>query len=143
MNIAIPIVSQNPIDKEARCETNVCIFFFFSDCFNKHNLLLLWSSSPPHDDFSPSSLQKITDDIYISLFDEVVVDILRDDRQRETNIHHRIEKKWLGSFVIPFSTLHERERVSCLIEQHSIIHYISLVASHSFSMRIQKNVGAW
>jgi coiled-coil and C2 domain-containing protein 2A len=41
----------------------------------------------------------------------VVVDILRDDRQRETNVHHRIEKKWLGGLTIPFSTLHERERV--------------------------------
>ena len=30
---------------------------------------------------------------------------------RETNVHHRIEKKWLGSLTIPFSTLHERERV--------------------------------
>ncbi len=67
--------------------------------------------SPPDDDFSPSSLQKITDDLSIGLFDEVVVDILRDDRQRETNVHHRIEKKWLGSLTIPFSTLHERERV--------------------------------
>ena len=67
--------------------------------------------SPPDDDFSPSNLQKITDDLSISLFDEVVVDILQDDRQRETNVHHRIEKKWLGSLTIPFSTLHERERV--------------------------------
>lgn len=67
--------------------------------------------SPPDDDFSPSNLQKITDDLSISLFDEVVMDILRDDRQRETNVHHRIEKKWLGSLTIPFSTLHERERV--------------------------------
>lgn len=67
--------------------------------------------SPPDDDFSPSNLQKITDDLSISLFDEIVVDILRDDRQRETNVHHRIEKKWLGSLTIPFSTLHERERV--------------------------------
>ena len=74
--------------------------------------LTVRSLSPPHDDFSPSSLQKITDDLYISLFDEVVVDILQDDRQRETNVHHRIEKKWLGSLTIPFSTLHQRERVS-------------------------------
>ena len=40
------------------------------------------------------------------------MDILRDDRQRETNVHHRIEKKWLGGLAIPFSTLHQRERVS-------------------------------
>ncbi|XP_064382985.1 coiled-coil and C2 domain-containing protein 2A-like [Halichondria panicea] len=66
---------------------------------------------PPDNDFSPGALQKITDSLYISLFDEVVTDILSDERQRSTNIHHRIEKKWLGSFTIPFSTLHQRERV--------------------------------
>lgn len=91
--------------------TNVNNIFVHDNCHS----FSLCSISPPHDDFSPSSLQKITDDIYISLFDEVVVDMLRDNRQRETNIHHRIEKKWLGSFTIPFSTLHERQRVSCLI----------------------------
>ena len=35
------------------------------------------SSSPPHDDFSPTNLQRVTDVLYISLFDEVVIDILQ------------------------------------------------------------------
>ena len=69
------------------------------------------SHRPPDKDFSPAALQKITDVLHVSLFDEVVTDILQDDRQRRTNIHHRIEKKWLGSFTLPFSTLHQRERV--------------------------------
>jgi len=57
------------------------------------------------------NLQRVTDVLHISLFDEVIIDILQDDRQRATNVHHRIEKRWLGKFTLPFSTLHNRVRV--------------------------------
>lgn len=39
------------------------------------------------------------------------MDILEDDRQRATTLHHRIEKKWLGKLTIPFSTLILRHTV--------------------------------
>jgi hypothetical protein len=45
------------------------------------------------------------------LFDEIVVDLLEDDRMRETNIHQRLERNWLGSLQIPFSTLYFNTRV--------------------------------
>lgn len=65
----------------------------------------------PNDDYSPSSLQAIEDIIFINLFDEVTVDVLEDNRERETNIHQRIEKKWLGSIKIPFSTVYFNNKI--------------------------------
>lgn len=60
----------------------------------------------PNDDFSPNALQTINDYIYLNLFDEVVVDVLEDERQRDTAVHQRLEKKWLGNIRIPFSTIY-------------------------------------
>jgi len=51
------------------------------------------------------------DSLYLHLFDETVVDLLEDDRMRETNIHQRLERNWLGSLQIPFSTLYFNSKV--------------------------------
>lgn len=61
---------------------------------------------PPNNDFSAANLQAIKDCIYLNLFDEVVTDVLEDDRQRGKVIHHRIEKRWLGGLQLPFMTLY-------------------------------------
>ncbi|CAL1540858.1 unnamed protein product [Lymnaea stagnalis] len=65
----------------------------------------------PNDDYSPSALQSIEDIIYLNVFDEVTVDVLEDNRERESNIHQRIEKKWLGSIKIPFSTVYFNNKI--------------------------------
>jgi hypothetical protein len=49
--------------------------------------------------------------LYLHLFDEIIVDLLEDDRMRETNIHQRLERNWLGSLQIPFSTLYFNSKV--------------------------------
>lgn len=46
------------------------------------------------------------------MYDEIVVDILEDDRIRETNIHQRLERHWLGNCVIPISALFNSSQVS-------------------------------
>lgn len=46
------------------------------------------------------------------MYDEIVIDILEDDRIRETNIHQRLERHWLGNFVIPMSALFNSPQVS-------------------------------
>lgn len=73
---------------------------------------------------SHSKLLLMANNIYLNLFDEVIVDILEDDRRRSTTIHHRIERRWLGKFTLPFSTLILRKMVTVLISVALIHQYI-------------------
>ncbi|XP_035711264.1 coiled-coil and C2 domain-containing protein 2A-like isoform X2 [Folsomia candida] len=65
----------------------------------------------PNDDYSQTNLSKMDDLMFLLIYDEVPVDLLEDDRRRETDIHQRIERRWLGSITIPFSTLYTNGRI--------------------------------
>ncbi|CAO2640024.1 Coiled-coil and C2 domain-containing protein 2A [Lemmus lemmus] len=65
----------------------------------------------PNGDYSTASLQSVKDDVYINVFDEVLYDILEDDRERGSGIHTRIERHWLGCVKIPFSTIYFQARI--------------------------------
>ena len=65
----------------------------------------------PANDHSSHTLHMLSKTIDINLFDEVVVDILEDQRKRATTVHHRIEKRWLGKLALPLSTLVLRQMV--------------------------------
>lgn len=84
-----------------------------------NRLSLLYSTvfyffrSNPHGDFNPGAIQSLKESIHIHLYDEKLVDIIDDDRLRETNIHQRLEKHWLASLRIPFAALYYNSRVGC------------------------------
>ncbi|XP_051056151.1 coiled-coil and C2 domain-containing protein 2A [Phodopus roborovskii] len=65
----------------------------------------------PNGDYSTTSLQSVKDDVYINIFDEVLYDLLEDDRERGSGIHTRIERHWLGCVKIPFSTIYFQARI--------------------------------
>ena len=69
-------------------------------------------ASAPNEDYSAANLQTVKDTIYIHLFDEVITDLLEDDRDRGTNVHQRMERRWLGSISMPFTTVYFQGRVS-------------------------------
>ncbi|XP_075526800.1 coiled-coil and C2 domain containing 2A [Dermacentor variabilis] len=53
----------------------------------------------------------VKDMIYLNLFDEVVLDLLEDDRERHSTVYQRLERRWLGSLKIPFSTLYINAKI--------------------------------
>ncbi|KAM4809986.1 coiled-coil and C2 domain-containing protein 2A [Rhinophrynus dorsalis] len=65
----------------------------------------------PNGDYSTASLQSVKDDVFINVFDEVSYDILEDDRERGNGIHTRVERHWLGSVRIPFTTIYFQARI--------------------------------
>nr|XP_058923206.1 coiled-coil and C2 domain-containing protein 2A isoform X2 [Kogia breviceps] len=65
----------------------------------------------PNGDYSTTSLQSVKDDVFINIFDEVLYDVLEDDRERGSGIHTRIERHWLGCVKIPFSTIYLQARI--------------------------------
>ncbi|XP_075249259.1 coiled-coil and C2 domain-containing protein 2A-like isoform X4 [Convolutriloba macropyga] len=67
--------------------------------------------SAPNNDYSPSNLQTIDDVLYFNVFDQIHVDLVEDDRDRATTVHHRLERRWLGSIKIPFGTIYYNSKI--------------------------------
>ncbi|EMP39944.1 Coiled-coil and C2 domain-containing protein 2A [Chelonia mydas] len=65
----------------------------------------------PNGDYSTTSLQSVKDEVFINIFDEVLYDVLEDDRERGSGIYTRVERHWLGCVRIPFSTIYFQTKI--------------------------------
>ncbi|GBG28149.1 Coiled-coil and C2 domain-containing protein 2A [Hondaea fermentalgiana] len=66
---------------------------------------------PPRKDFSPANLQSISDHVHFNVFDEVIVETQGEDYRNEDAMFQRRERRFLGSFSIPFSTIYMNGRI--------------------------------
>ena len=65
-------------------------------------------------DFKADALMETdlaTETLYINIYDEIIVDLIQDDKEREREIYYRRDKVWIGSLEIPFCSIWERSRV--------------------------------
>lgn len=97
---------------------------------------------PPGMDFRPENLQVVRDNVYFNIFDEFVVDLNVDDRDRRHRINQRKERNWLGTIVVPFTTLYEHAvvrwgvMISGLQASHTYTRGHSLTLTRKFNFQI-------
>ncbi|XP_006880149.1 PREDICTED: protein CC2D2B-like [Elephantulus edwardii] len=70
----------------------------------------------PGPDYSFSSLSKVKDNIYINIFDEMILEKHEDHCPLSCSGHSYKRKNWLGSIVFPFSTLLQQSEFSDQID---------------------------
>jgi coiled-coil and C2 domain-containing protein 2A len=66
---------------------------------------------PPSDDYTPSALSQVRDQVYFTLFDEFEEDDAIRGGTLEGEKTTRTERRFLGTFALPFTTIYNNGRV--------------------------------
>ena len=83
------------------------------------NQQLTLKFKPLNNDFSPDSMRRVKEYLYLHLFDEIYCDLVEDEDQRSTLLHQRLEHRWLGSLAIPFTSIYQNTRIEGTFRMHS------------------------
>ena len=103
------------------------------------NQQLKLNFSSPNNDYSAETLGRVKDNLHLHLFDEVTVDLIEEEQDRSSHVHQRLEKKWLGSMSIPFSSLYHNTRIEGTFRLHSPPVLLGYERSGSNIMSPQEN----
>eukprot|EP01038_Epipyxis_sp_PR26KG_P007416 gene7416-10108_t len=85
----------------------------------------LWKQSfripfqAPDDDYSPLKILSMSDEVFFTLFDEVVEDDSAKGGFLEGESSIRIERRYLGSFSLPISTIYREGRIEGLFRMET------------------------
>ena len=74
---------------------------------------------PTNNDFSSDNMRRVKDYLHLHLFDEIFVNLVDEEAERSTEVHQRIEHRWLGSLSIPFTSIYQNMRIEGTFRLHS------------------------
>lgn len=101
----------------------------------------LWKQSmsipfhAPHNDFSPSNVTLVTDDVTFILFDEVIEDDNHKGGFLEGESTQRTEKRYLGSYSIPFPIVYRETRIEGVFRLNTPLFTFGYSPNETYSTR--------
>lgn len=82
------------------------------------NETLLFPIFPEGSKIQAVDFETLHQTLYVNIFDDFTVDLLRDERDRSRKVHQRSERVWLGAVRIPFQTIYRQISVGDTAAPH-------------------------